>query len=62
MSLAELSVVKFNMLLCSGHISDPMGEVDDKDVEYKPMVVVRTIQPWHTKISRLASDQILLQK
>lgn len=39
----------------SGHISDPMGEVDDQNVEYKPMVVVRTIQPWHTKISRTAN-------
>lgn len=29
-----------------------MDEVDDQDVEYKPTVVVRTIKPWHTKISR----------
>lgn len=30
-----------------------MDEIDDQDVEYKPMVVVRTMQPWRTKISRL---------
>lgn len=43
----------------SGHVSDPMGEVDDQDVEYKPMVVVRTLQPWHTKISRYDKKVII---
>jgi len=36
----------------SGHIGGGMDEVDDLNMEYKPTVVVRTHQPWHSKISR----------
>ncbi|XP_065897184.1 protein SPMIP7-like [Dysidea avara] len=39
----------------SGHVGGGMDEVDDLNVEYKPTVVVRTHQPWHTKISRTSN-------
>ena len=52
--MAIISVSNCACLLFSGYVSDAMDEVDDQNVEFKPVVVVRTLQPWHTKISRLA--------